>query len=286
MADPVLTYAMKGRLVLSRSGWVLLEVPNAIGNGCFKALDEHGIEQPISETTGQYNAHISVIRPDELEPIGGPSAIRTFGKMYGFNLGDVREISNPGTWSEVAKCWVIGAKSPELMDLRRSLGIGEPKYPFHITFAIRKRRAKAATTHLVIRESQIQGRGLFSPSPIEAGEVIEPRFIVKWDDPETGKQHWEQSEFCRYVNHAADPNCTLRKDDADDKYVQLVAIKDIDSNDELTCNYVDATSILGDDVTFTYRGKPYNGESDEELEHQRKNASATDIILRTLAGVR
>lgn len=141
MTDNSTTYAMKGKLVLSRSGWVLLEVPNAIGNGLFQALSEHGIEQPISETSGRYNAHISVIRPEEVAAVGGPEMIKARGQSIGFNLGSVRVISNPGGWADVSKVWVVEAKSPELMQLRKSLGLGEPKYPFHITFAIRKKNA-------------------------------------------------------------------------------------------------------------------------------------------------
>jgi hypothetical protein len=137
-----LSYSMKGQLTLSSSGYVILQVPNDLGNGAFKALREPGIEQPISKSRGKYNAHISVIRPEEVEAIGGPSKLQSArGTEFSFTTGAVREIANPSGWKEVSKCWVIEAKSPELMQLRKSLGLGEPKFPFHITFAIRKKNA-------------------------------------------------------------------------------------------------------------------------------------------------
>lgn len=156
MSDTLPSYAMKGRLVLSSSGWFLLEVPNAIGNGCFQALHEPGIEQPISSATGKYNAHISVIRPEEVEQLGGPDKVKDRGKMFGFTVGGLREIPSPGGWAEVSKVWALEAKSPELMQLRRSLGLGDPKYPFHITVAIRKKnslRKSASLIHFTAGES-------------------------------------------------------------------------------------------------------------------------------------
>lgn len=139
-----LSYELRGRLVVTPKNWVLLEVPNAIGNGAFQALHVPGAEQPTSSRNGRYNAHISAMRPDELATIGGAAALKERGEQFGFTLGPVRTIANPAGWPEVSKCWVIEARSTPLMQLRRAYGLGEPTYPFHITFAVLKRRKKAS----------------------------------------------------------------------------------------------------------------------------------------------
>lgn len=149
-ADSTLSYSLKGRLVLSPSGYVLLEVPNDIGNGAFKALDEPGAEQPISSSRKAYNAHVSVIRPDEVKSLTDSTKLdNARGKTFSYTLGSVREITNPSGWQEVSKCWVIEVKSPELLQLRRSLDLPAPKFPFHITFAIRKKNALRKTSSFI-----------------------------------------------------------------------------------------------------------------------------------------
>ncbi len=265
MTEPT-TYAMKGRLTFSSSGWVILEVPNAIGNGAFQALSEHGIEQPVSSTHGRYNAHISVIRPDEVEAIGGPEMVKARGQSIGFNFGPVREISNPGGWAEISKAWVIEVNSPELMKLRRSLGLGEPKYPFHITFAIRRKHAFKAAESIIhfekaavqtaIRKSAIEGKGLFATASFADGDVIVSHFMRRL--PGDGRDKWDQSEECRFTNHSNEPNCHIVRDD---EYVRLVATRDIVTNEELTADYGSAANILGSNFEYMYQGKPYGGQS-------------------------
>lgn len=289
MSESKLTYALKGRLTLSRSGWLLLSVPNNIGNGLFQALSEHDIEQPLSESSGQYNAHVSVMRPEEIESFGGPDQIKARGQMVGFNTGQVKEISNPGTWTEVSKCWVIEVNSPELMKIRRSHGLGEPKYPFHITFAIRKKRTakaasfihmhKVAATSTEIKSSPIDGKGLFATSNFNSGDVIDPKYMVQWHDDD--KMCWDQSEQCRFTNHSNNPNCTIVRDD---DYVQLVAMQDIVRGEELTADYADCAPVLGNNSTFTYRGKPYNGESEANQKPHDVKMRATRTILQNLYG--
>ena len=43
---PKPAYDLSGRLYVSKSGWLLLAVPNALGLGVFYALDEPGVELP------------------------------------------------------------------------------------------------------------------------------------------------------------------------------------------------------------------------------------------------
>lgn len=139
-AAPETTNALVGTLYLSRSGWILLNVPNALGRGAFDALNEPGVELPLNDA-GQFQCHISVIRPEELEKIGGPDKISERGHQFHYTLGPVKTVQ-PDGWDGVSRVWFIEIKSPELMALRRSYGLSslpnEGKFQFHVTFAVRK----------------------------------------------------------------------------------------------------------------------------------------------------
>lgn len=142
---PELSYGLAGRLYLSKSGWLLLKVPNALGHGALDALQELGVELPISGTTGRYEAHISVMRNDEVANIGA-DRISELGHTFRYTLGPVRSVV-PDGWAEMSRVWFIECRSPELEQLRRSYGLpslptpnrAAAGYPFHITFAVRRK---------------------------------------------------------------------------------------------------------------------------------------------------
>ena len=138
----VRSYAMAGRLYYSQSGWVLLSVPNDFVKGAFASLDEPGVELPPSPT-GQLQAHISVMNADEVEKIGGPEKIRERGQTFHYSLDNLATVKPQG-WKDVKTAWIIRVRSPELLLLRRSYGLGPPKYPFHITIAARRAHALRA----------------------------------------------------------------------------------------------------------------------------------------------
>lgn len=165
---PQTSYGMKGKLYLSKSGWLLLTVPNALGRGAFAALNEPGAELPDDASESGYNAHISVIRPEELEAAGlKPEDISERGKEFSYTLGPVRTVT-PAGWGGVAKVWFIEATSPELKQLRKSYGLTplpkDNEFQFHITFAIRKRgvlgrnetRKAASINDLAKRASRLE----------------------------------------------------------------------------------------------------------------------------------
>lgn len=136
-----LSYGLTGRLYFSRSGWLLLSVPNALGQGAFDAINEPGIELPVSQTTGRYNAHITVMSPDDIAQIGGPNKITERGHEMCYTLGPLRVVE-PSGWKTVSKCWFIEVKSPDLEKLRKSYGLTSlpgDDHPFHITVALRKK---------------------------------------------------------------------------------------------------------------------------------------------------
>jgi len=288
MSSSTLTYALRGRLVLSQTNWVLLEVPNSIGNGLFQALHEPGVEQPISDTSGKYNAHISVMRPSEVQTIGVGN-ITERGKLYGFNITGIREISEPAGWPEVSKAWVAEVQSPELQQLRRTYGLPAPRYPLHITVAIRRRNVlrsrptqeKAASSQIAIRNSAIHGRGIHATRQYEPGDVIIDRFMVKLPDID-GDPQYEQSEACRFTNHSAKPNSRLQLDGS---YVELIADDVISPNEEITADYDECGSLLGKNVRFAYRGRPYDGSATDgdAIDQEKRAASLVTSVLWPVA---
>ena len=141
-SSPETTHALAGKLYLSSSGWILLSVPNGLVRAVFDAIEEPGIELPPSKG-GQLNAHISVIRPEELEQIGGPDRITERGHTFRYNLGPVKTVV-PFGWDAMARVWFIEVNSPELRQLRKSYGLTPlPKnneFQFHITVAVRRKK--------------------------------------------------------------------------------------------------------------------------------------------------
>lgn len=135
------TNSLSGELYASKSGWILLSVPNALARGAFDALDEAGIELPTSEEN-KFNAHISVMRPEELEQIGGIDKITERGHHFHYTLGPIQTCA-PDGWGDISKVWFIKVNSPELQDLRKSYGLSprpnNSQYDFHITIAVRRK---------------------------------------------------------------------------------------------------------------------------------------------------
>jgi hypothetical protein len=141
-SSPEVAYNLAGTLQLSSSGWIILSVPNALVRGIFAAMHEPGIELPPSIDGGGLLAHISVIRPEELEMIGGADKITERGKQFTYTIGRLYEIE-PAGWKDMSKCWVLRIHSPALMTLRASYGLsplpGDGESSFHVTVAVRRK---------------------------------------------------------------------------------------------------------------------------------------------------
>ena len=142
-AEP--SYGMAGQLYHkngSNGSWILLSVPNALVRGCFAAMSETGLELPPSGPGEGLNAHISVMRPEEIEALGGPDKITERGKSFSYRIGGLITV-NPAGWAEMSKCWMLRVHSPELQQLRRSYGLSslpkDGKFDFHITIAVRRK---------------------------------------------------------------------------------------------------------------------------------------------------
>jgi predicted double-glycine peptidase/8-oxo-dGTP pyrophosphatase MutT (NUDIX family) len=139
---PEVAHSLSGRLYLSKSGWILLDVPNSLVRGAFDALHEAGAELPPRKSGGNLNAHISVIRPEEVAKLGGPDKINERGHQFHYTLGPLKEVEPKG-WDEMSKVWFIEVKSPELRKLRTSYGLTplpNGDHEFHISVAVRRKK--------------------------------------------------------------------------------------------------------------------------------------------------
>jgi hypothetical protein len=140
--DPAVSYNLSGTLQLVESGWIMLSVPNALVRGVFAAMDEPGIELPYNKF-GALVAHISVMRPEEVEALGGGDKITERGKRFTYTLGRLYSVPPGSGMTEMERVWFIRVHSPDLQNLRRSYGLSslpnDGKYDFHITVAARKK---------------------------------------------------------------------------------------------------------------------------------------------------
>jgi acylphosphatase len=140
------SYPLSGRLYLSKSGWLLLSVPNALVRGVYDAMPAPGAELPttasmgVGEKSELLNAHITVMTGDEVTQVGADK-INERGHMFGYTLGSLKEIE-PRSGSSLSKIWAIQVAAPLLSALRKSYGLSalpNDDEPFHITVAVRKR---------------------------------------------------------------------------------------------------------------------------------------------------
>jgi|TARA_Y100000310_G_scaffold222651_1_gene224383 SET domain-containing protein len=88
---------------------------------------------------------------------------------------------------------------------------------------------------LTIRESDIQGLGLFAVEKIPAG-----RFLgIGWIKAELAQNGAWRTPLGGFINHSDTPNCVkMHKDDPTSEYIFLnVGDKDIEAGEELTVKY-------------------------------------------------
>lgn len=141
------SYSLSGTLFAAQSGWIMLNVPNALVRGFFAAMDEPGVELPTRDD--RLNAHISVMRPEDVKRIGGVEKVTERGKRFRYRPVDFVSVVPVG-WDDVSRVWFLVVKSPELQELRRTYGLtplpNDNKFEFHITVAVRRRKVLYANT--------------------------------------------------------------------------------------------------------------------------------------------
>jgi 8-oxo-dGTP pyrophosphatase MutT (NUDIX family) len=159
------SYPLSGRLYLSKSGWLLLSVPNALVRGVYDAMTAPGAELPIGAHAEVLNAHITVMTGDEVTKVGADK-INERGHMFGYTLGALKEIE-PRSGSQLSKVWAIQVSAPLLSALRKSYGLSalpNDDEPFHITVAVRKRG--------VLLDNGV-AKGYETPTEVTDGESFE-----------------------------------------------------------------------------------------------------------------
>lgn len=114
---------------------------------------------------------------------------------------------------------------------------------------------------VIVKESKINGKGMFAIQPILKGEVvfIKGGHILKKDQFFSSgeinsylpiddnyyiaaRTEVEENDIKLYNNHSCNPNCGLRGE------ITFVAMRDIDVGEELTCDYA---FIDDEDYEFT-----------------------------------
>lgn len=138
---------LSGLLQASKTGHLIIAVPNSLVRGVFDAMDEPGISLPSAVDGGTLRAAVVVMTPEELQQVGGPDAITERGKQYPYQLGGLLE-QPAKNWPGVSVCWHLKINSPELGKLRRSYGLPsklEGENDFSIVVACRKIGVLSAT---------------------------------------------------------------------------------------------------------------------------------------------
>jgi hypothetical protein len=138
-------HLLAGRLYVSKSGWLILSVPNALVRGLFDALTAPGAELPRTGVLNvpnmpddALNAHISIMTADELKKVGADK-ITERGHTFHYALGGLHEVPVRNI-DGVSRVWVVQVASPALAALRKSYGLSpQPPHGFHITVAVRRK---------------------------------------------------------------------------------------------------------------------------------------------------
>ncbi len=107
--------------------------------------------------------------------------------------------------------------------------------------------------YIVVLESPIQGKGIFTTKPCEAGEILmiiagetingeeclrreeeEANVYIFYNDEDTYIDT-AMTEKIRYINHSCEPNAEVKDRDRESLY--LVALRAIDAGEEITIDY-------------------------------------------------
>ena len=166
------SYALSGRLYLTKANWLMLSVPNALVRGVFDAISAPGAELPTQSATGApetksglgdvLNANIAVMTADEVAKIGADN-ITERGHSFGYALAGMTELAvshMPG----VSKAWALQISAPSLSALRKSYGLSptpRDQDKFHILVAVRRKG---------VLSDNGQAKGYETPAEVAEGE--------------------------------------------------------------------------------------------------------------------
>lgn len=129
----------EGQLYGTDDGYLLLRIPNSVAIGFYKALPETGVVLPRYKDK-PFNAHLTVMRPDEIKTVGGIDNINERGKAFKYSIVGASSVPASARDFNYSRYWVLDVRSQSLSKLRRTYGLmAEPSVPFHISFAARPR---------------------------------------------------------------------------------------------------------------------------------------------------
>ncbi len=103
-----------------------------------------------------------------------------------------------------------------------------------------------------IGSSGIAGQGIFAGKPYKEGDVIGVA-MNSGDTDDFGAKIWNLTPLARYCNHQEKSNTKTKKNDTS---YDLVATKDIDQDEEITCSYVQVTRAIGPFSRMYWAGRP------------------------------
>lgn len=133
-------YNLSGMLYATEANWLMLTVPNALAKGVYDAMNEPGVILPPGPNDKSFSAHITVMRPEEIELIGGKDKITERGHQFRYTLGRFVSVK-PENWPQMDTAYMLLVHSPALQELRRSYGLSSlpnsGEYAFHITVAVK-----------------------------------------------------------------------------------------------------------------------------------------------------
>jgi len=137
-SDATPTYSLAGRLVVAADGCGVLDVPGAIVRGLHRAIHEPGVDLPCSDGD-RLTSRIVVLRPDEVERLGGADQLRERGRYFRFQLGRVH-LERPRDGSGVSARYLVAIQSPQLKQMRRTYGLPPALADggFQLTIGVRK----------------------------------------------------------------------------------------------------------------------------------------------------
>ena len=137
-----------------------------------------------------------------------------------------------------------------------------PALPSLVTSAARfcqlGKRAEALKCKLAsgqgwyLAKSDISGEGVFAARDYQPNDIIGVAMVAS-DKDELGMDCWNLTLLARYCNHQSDCNTVIKKNE---NRIDLVASKEINTDDELTVDYRQVAREIGPYARMLWEGKP------------------------------
>ena len=112
-------------------------------------------------------------------------------------------------------------------------------------------KVASAVNGWYVATSEIAGEGIHAEREYAPGDILGVA-MTKGETDEYGSQTWNLTLMGRKCNHQWRPNAELRKSD---DQVDLVAIRKIAENDEITASYAQCSRVLGPRSRMLWEGR-------------------------------